>query len=69
MRRYLVYCDVISETGRGKGGGGGGIALLGLMMAKMMGAAGIGGVGLLTMKVSGVLTMFTNIFIGTVVIV
>ncbi|XP_072935310.1 uncharacterized protein Osi5 [Epargyreus clarus] len=38
-------------TGRGKGGGGGGsLALLGLMFAKTMGAAGIGGLGLLTMK-------------------
>ncbi|XP_063389330.1 uncharacterized protein LOC134675099 [Cydia fagiglandana] len=37
-------------TGRGKGGGGGSIALLGLMMAKTLGAVGLGGVALLTMK-------------------
>ncbi|CAK1594306.1 unnamed protein product [Parnassius mnemosyne] len=38
-------------TGRGKGdGGAGSLALLGLMFAKTMGAAGIGGLGLLTMK-------------------
>ncbi|XP_063541828.1 uncharacterized protein LOC134750554 [Cydia strobilella] len=38
-------------TGRGKGGGGGGsIALLGMMMAKTLGAVGLGGVALLTMK-------------------
>ncbi|XP_061723643.1 uncharacterized protein LOC133529853 [Cydia pomonella] len=40
-----------SGTGRGKGGGGGGsIALLGMMMAKTLGAVGLGGVALLTMK-------------------
>ncbi|XP_038219434.1 uncharacterized protein LOC119837761 [Zerene cesonia] len=37
-------------TGRRKGGGGGSLALLGLMFAKTIGAAGIGGLGLLTMK-------------------
>ncbi|XP_048001478.1 uncharacterized protein LOC125238246 [Leguminivora glycinivorella] len=38
-------------TGRRKGGGGGGsIALLGMMMAKTLGAVGLGGVALLTMK-------------------
>ncbi|KAJ8709517.1 hypothetical protein PYW08_009521 [Mythimna loreyi] len=39
-----------SVTGRGKGGGGGGVALLGMMFAKALGAIGIGGLGLLTMK-------------------
>ncbi|XP_014355412.2 uncharacterized protein LOC106708415 [Papilio machaon] len=39
-----------NATGRGKGDGGGGMALLGLMFAKTVGAAGIGGLGLLTMK-------------------
>ncbi|OWR52874.1 hypothetical protein KGM_200234 [Danaus plexippus plexippus] len=37
-------------TGRGKGDGGGSLALLGMMFAKTMGAAGIGGLALLTMK-------------------
>ncbi|CAG9138546.1 unnamed protein product [Plutella xylostella] len=40
-----------SVTGRGKGHGGGGAALIGLMFAKTLGAIGIGGLGLLTMKV------------------
>ncbi|CAK1541112.1 unnamed protein product [Leptosia nina] len=39
------------SNGRGKGdGGAGSAALLGLMFAKTLGAAGIGGLGLLTMK-------------------
>ncbi|KAL4708515.1 hypothetical protein ACJJTC_014123 [Scirpophaga incertulas] len=45
-------------TGRGKGGGGAGsVAILGMMMAKMMGAAGLGGLGLLTMKALAVSAM------------
>ncbi|CAG9794888.1 unnamed protein product [Diatraea saccharalis] len=38
-------------TGRGSKGGGYGLALLAMMFAKALGAAGIGGLALLTMKV------------------
>lgn len=43
--------DFFLGTGRKKGGGDGGVALIGMMFAKALGAAGIGGLGLLTMKV------------------
>ncbi|GBP17567.1 hypothetical protein EVAR_12277_1 [Eumeta japonica] len=39
-----------SVSGRGNKGGGGGILLLGMMFAKTLAAAGIGGLALLTMK-------------------
>lgn len=46
-------------TGRGKGGGGAGVAIIGMMFAKAMGAMGLGGVGLLTMKVQNRLSYYS----------
>nr|CAD7412796.1 unnamed protein product [Timema poppensis] len=57
---------VVSVTGRrkDKGGGGGALMAMGLMMKAMMGALGLGGVGLLAMKalmVSGMAFMLAAI--------
>lgn len=47
----MILNFLFPVSGRGKGKGGEGIALIGMMFAKALGAIGIGGLGLLTMKV------------------
>ncbi|KAK4875555.1 hypothetical protein RN001_011977 [Aquatica leii] len=52
-----VNLDVGTGRGKNKGGSGGALVMLGGMFASMMGALGLGGVGLLAMKALAVSAM------------